>query len=172
MNTFAVCICMCDGSCGHHLGQYPSGFDAVLRAMELFPQARRISATRQTPKPAPKTTPQTAMNTTTNPHSPTATAPSAAQPCAPVKKASPRYTCEQLGVCQGLDLVCTSCKPFAKHPAHEFAPGTITTDPAGLLPGDKTQRRSLVRYMLISVGITLGTMLASGFAGYLWAVSK
>ena len=84
----------------------------------------------------------------------------------------PRFSCDELGVCQGLDLVCTQCKTFAKNPAHDFAPGTITTDPAGLLPGDKTQRRELLRYMLISVAITVGTMLAAGVAGYLWAVSK
>lgn len=86
-----------------------------------------------------------------------------------VTASRPRYTCDELGVCQNLDLVCTSC---TKNAAHAYAPGVITTDPAGLLPGDKSQRRALVRYMLISIAITVGTILASGVAGYFWAVSK
>jgi hypothetical protein len=69
-------------------------------------------------------------------------------------------------------MVCTSCKPVAKNPAHAYAPGTITTDPEGFLPGDKTQRRELLRYAVISALIVVGTMLASGFAGYFWVVSK
>ena len=86
-----------------------------------------------------------------------------------VSASRPRYTCDELGVCQNLDLVCTSC---TKNAAHAYAPGVITTDPAGMLSGDKSQRRALLRYMLISLCITVGTMLVSGFAGYLWAVTK
>ena len=76
---------------------------------------------------------------------------------------APRYTCDQLGVCQQLDLACTGCKPFA--------PGVIVTDPAGMLPGDKSQRRDLVKYMLISAGMVALTMLAAYALGY-WVGSK
>lgn len=82
----------------------------------------------------------------------------------------PRHTCDALGVCQGLDLVCTSCKHAAKNPKHAYAPNTITTEPLSLL-GDGSQRRYLIKYFLISTGIVLAVMLAAGVAGYLWAVA-
>lgn len=44
MRTYVVTITMPDGSQGRHHGIYADGFAAVLAAMELFPQAQRISA--------------------------------------------------------------------------------------------------------------------------------
>lgn len=145
---------------------WPTGFDAALQALEAFPNALSVSVTRDA-------TPM--KNEMPNPTAPLA-ATSKAQALPPVVShvtaSRPRYSCADLGVCQGLDLVCTSCKTLAKNPAHAYAPGTITTDPAGMLPGDKSQRRELVRYMLISIAITVGTMLAAGALGYLWGVSQ
>lgn len=46
MRTYLVQITMTDGSQGEHHGLYPSGFDAVICALEAFPQAKRISARR------------------------------------------------------------------------------------------------------------------------------
>ncbi len=37
---------MPDGSQGQHNGLYSDGFDAVITALDLFPEARRISARR------------------------------------------------------------------------------------------------------------------------------
>jgi len=82
----------------------------------------------------------------------------------------PRHTCDALGVCQGLDLVCTSCKQVTKTPAHAYAPGTITTEPPSLL-GDGSQRRYLFKYLIVSTSVIVGTMLVAGVAGYLWAVA-
>lgn len=48
MRAFIVQITMPDGSKGRHHGLYPSGFDAVIQAMDWFPEARRISARRPT----------------------------------------------------------------------------------------------------------------------------
>jgi len=78
-----------------------------------------------------------------------------------------RYTCDELGVCQGLDLVCTSCKPVA----HPYAPGTITTDPASMLGASASQGGGWAKYLLVSAGIALTVMMVSGVAGYLWAVA-
>lgn len=143
---------------------WPTGFDAALQALEAFPDALSVSVTRDT---------SPMKNEMPNPTAPLAATAQAIPPVVPHVTASrPRYSCADLGVCQGLDLVCTSCKTLAKNPAHAYAPGTITTDPAGLLPGDKSQRRELLRYLVISTAITLGTMLGAGFAGYLWAVAK
>jgi hypothetical protein len=158
MRAFLVRIVMPGGSQGLHTGLYAHGFDAAIRALDLFPQASSVAVIRQ---PNKQTQPM-------NYEIPNPTA-----PVANIKPTSrPLYRCEELGVCQGLDLVCTQCKTFAKNPAHDFAPGVITADPEGLLPGDKSQSRELVRFLLISVAITVGTMLVAGVAGYLWAVAK
>jgi hypothetical protein len=47
MNTFIVRIVMPDGSAGEHHGLYACGVDAVLFALDIFPDARRISARRK-----------------------------------------------------------------------------------------------------------------------------
>ena len=47
MRAFLVRIVMPDGSAGEHHGLYPSGCDAVLFALDIFPEARRISARRK-----------------------------------------------------------------------------------------------------------------------------
>lgn len=44
MKTYTVLIVMPDGSKGEHTGQYTDGFEAVIQAMTVFPDARRISA--------------------------------------------------------------------------------------------------------------------------------
>lgn len=44
MRTYLVTITMSDGSRGRHEGIYACGIDAVITAMECFPEARRISA--------------------------------------------------------------------------------------------------------------------------------
>ena len=44
MRTYQIKITMPDGSQGQHHGLYTDGFIAVIQAMELFPDARRISA--------------------------------------------------------------------------------------------------------------------------------
>lgn len=137
---------------------WPTGFDAALQALEAFPDALSVSVTRDTSE----------MKNDINTPPAQAISPVVSH----VTARRPRYSCDELGVCQGLDLVCTSCKTLAKNPAHAYAPGTITTDPAGLLPGDKSQRRELLRYMAISIAITLGTMLFAGVVGYLWAGAK
>lgn len=41
---YRVTIMMPDGSRGVHRGRYPCGVDAVLAALALFPQARRVAA--------------------------------------------------------------------------------------------------------------------------------
>ncbi|WP_183025939.1 hypothetical protein [Variovorax sp. UMC13] len=46
MKTFLLRIVMRDGSTGHHHGLYADGFAAVITALENFPEAMRISATR------------------------------------------------------------------------------------------------------------------------------
>lgn len=46
MKTYLICITMPDGSQGRHHGLYADGFDAIVYAMDAFPQARRISARR------------------------------------------------------------------------------------------------------------------------------
>lgn len=43
MRTYKVTITMADGSQGHHQGVYEDGFDAILCAMDVFPEAHRIS---------------------------------------------------------------------------------------------------------------------------------
>jgi len=47
MRAFLVRIVMPDGSAGEHHGLYRSGFDAVLFAIDIFPEARRISVLRK-----------------------------------------------------------------------------------------------------------------------------
>jgi hypothetical protein len=47
MRSFLVRIVMCDGSAGEHHGFYASGCDAVIFALDIFPNARRISARRK-----------------------------------------------------------------------------------------------------------------------------
>ena len=44
MYSFRVVVQMRDGSRGRHYGIYPNGCAAIVRAMELFPLAARISA--------------------------------------------------------------------------------------------------------------------------------
>lgn len=44
MHTWLVTIVMADGSRGQHHGIYTDGCAAIVRAMELFPTALRISA--------------------------------------------------------------------------------------------------------------------------------
>lgn len=44
MRIYQVTITMADGSSGEHSGLYACGIDAVITAMECFPDARRISA--------------------------------------------------------------------------------------------------------------------------------
>lgn len=46
MRAYLILITMGDGSQGQHHGLYADGFDAVICAMENFPDARRISARR------------------------------------------------------------------------------------------------------------------------------
>lgn len=46
LKTFIVQITMPDGSKGRHHGLYPSGCDAVICALDAFPDAKRISARR------------------------------------------------------------------------------------------------------------------------------
>lgn len=46
MYRYLVQITMPDGSQGRHSGLYADGFDAVLCALENFPDAKRISARR------------------------------------------------------------------------------------------------------------------------------
>lgn len=46
VRKYEITITMCDGSQGHHTGIYEDGFDAVVAAMELFPDAFRIAARR------------------------------------------------------------------------------------------------------------------------------
>jgi hypothetical protein len=46
MRSYLITITMADGSQGRHRGLYADGFDAVIQAMELFPQAHRIAARR------------------------------------------------------------------------------------------------------------------------------
>lgn len=46
MRAYLILITMGDGSQGQHNGLYADGFDAVICAMETFPDARRISARR------------------------------------------------------------------------------------------------------------------------------
>lgn len=46
LRSYLILITMGDGSQGQHNGLYADGFDAVICAMETFPDARRISARR------------------------------------------------------------------------------------------------------------------------------
>jgi len=46
MAAYIVTITMADGSKGQHRGDYASGCDAILAALEVFPDARRVSAKR------------------------------------------------------------------------------------------------------------------------------
>lgn len=46
MRKYEITITMADGSRGRHSGLYADGFDAVIQAIERFPQARRIAARR------------------------------------------------------------------------------------------------------------------------------
>lgn len=46
LRKYLVVIVMSDGSKGEHEGNYEDGFDAVINALEAFPEARRISARR------------------------------------------------------------------------------------------------------------------------------
>ncbi len=46
MHAYLILITMGDGSQGSHNGLYADGFDAVIYALESFPDARRISARR------------------------------------------------------------------------------------------------------------------------------
>jgi len=49
MKKYRVRITMQDGSHGEHHGLYVGGFEAVITAMDLFPDARRISAVQLPP---------------------------------------------------------------------------------------------------------------------------
>ena len=44
MKTYQIKIVMSDGSVGEHQGQYACSIDAVVFAMNAFPEAQRISA--------------------------------------------------------------------------------------------------------------------------------
>lgn len=44
MRIYLVTITMQDGSRGRHHGIYANGCDAIVRALDLFPSAARISA--------------------------------------------------------------------------------------------------------------------------------
>lgn len=46
MHAYLILITMGDGSQDSHNGLYADGFDAVIYALESFPDARRISARR------------------------------------------------------------------------------------------------------------------------------
>lgn len=46
MRRYLIQITMPDGSQGQHNGLYSDGFAAVITAMDLFPEAHRISARR------------------------------------------------------------------------------------------------------------------------------
>jgi hypothetical protein len=45
MRMYRVTIVMPDGSRGEHRGRYPCAARAVLAALEIFPEAHRVSAT-------------------------------------------------------------------------------------------------------------------------------
>ena len=122
---------------------YPNTLDAVISFLSLGLDIQSLSVSKA---------PIAAMTPTQTPPAPVATV-----------KTAPRYTCDQLGYCQHQDLACTACTPFA--------PGVIVTDPAGMLPGDKSDRRSLVKYMLNSFGMVALTMLGAYALGY-WVGSK
>lgn len=47
MRSYLIQITMADGSTGLHHGLYVDGFDAVISALETFPEAKRISARRE-----------------------------------------------------------------------------------------------------------------------------
>ncbi len=47
MKHYLVKIVMPDGSSGSHHGLYADGFDAVICALDHFPDAKRISAKRE-----------------------------------------------------------------------------------------------------------------------------
>lgn len=95
LRPWLVTITLRDGSRGQHLGVYPHGCAAIVRAMDLFPKAARISA--RCVRPA--TTTATAVA-----GSPGMTAPR-------------RYTCEQLGVCQATpDCTCPRAPTLATAP--------------------------------------------------------
>lgn len=46
MRSYLIHITMPDGSQGRHHGLYTDGFEAVIHAIEHFPDAKRISARR------------------------------------------------------------------------------------------------------------------------------
>lgn len=46
MRTYLITITMPDGSQGRHYGIYSDGCDAVIRTMDAFPDAHRVSARR------------------------------------------------------------------------------------------------------------------------------
>lgn len=46
MRRFLITIAMPDGSRGRHHGLYANGCTAILHALELFPDARYVSARR------------------------------------------------------------------------------------------------------------------------------
>ncbi|QNK69218.1 hypothetical protein [Variovorax sp. PAMC26660] len=48
MKRYLISITMPDGSRGRHSGLYADGFDAVITALDNFPDAKRISAMRVT----------------------------------------------------------------------------------------------------------------------------
>jgi hypothetical protein len=43
---YLITTTQADGSQGQHHGLYTDGFDAVIHALDLFPDARRVSARR------------------------------------------------------------------------------------------------------------------------------
>jgi hypothetical protein len=46
MRRYEITITMPDGSQGRHSGIYADGFEAVICAMDAFPEAHRIAARR------------------------------------------------------------------------------------------------------------------------------
>lgn len=92
--------------------------------------------------------------------------PTPTAPVAPIKTATHRYSCEQLGVCQRRNTGCTGCAPFvASQEAHPFAPGAIEQEPSSLL-GDKSQRHYLIKYTAVSFALVITVLLVSGLAVY------
>ena len=93
--------------------------------------------------------------------------PTLTAPVAPVKAATHRYTCEQLGVCQRRNPGCTGCAPFVSSKSeYPFAPGVIEKETNSGLLGDKSQRHYLIKYTAVSFALVITVVLVSGLAGY------
>jgi len=92
--------------------------------------------------------------------------PTPTAPVAPIKTATHRYSCEQLGVCQRRSPGCSGCAPFVSSKSeYPFAPGFIEPTPSGML-GDKSQRHYLIKYTAVSFSLVIAVVLVSGLLGY------